>query len=60
MAKTSQPKKLRNLLKIESFTDDIKDEIDRLTEIAHPKRRLEAAQDLVAYLNLHFIDYPET
>lgn len=59
MLNLSEGKKVRNLLKIEELTDDVKDSLDQLHNIANPKRRLEAARDLAEYLQLHFIDYPE-
>ena len=43
---------------IAALIDTIKDEIDRLHEISGPKRKLEAAKDLVDYINLHHIEYP--
>lgn len=48
--------KLVNAAKIEALTDAIKDEIDSLHNFT-PKLRLEAAKDLAAYIQLHFIDY---
>ena len=51
--------KVRNLAKIEELTDEMKDSIDQLHNIANPKRRLEAARELTEYIQLHFIDYPE-
>ncbi len=44
---------------IDALIDTIKDEIDRLHEISGPKRKLEAAKDLVDYITLHHIEYPE-
>lgn len=41
---------------IHDLTETIKDEIDRLHEIAKGKRR-EAAQDLVDYITLHHLEY---
>jgi len=41
MTKTSEGKKVRNLLKIEELTDEMKDAIDQLHDIANPKRRLD-------------------
>jgi hypothetical protein len=57
-SKASKFSKLVKPMKIEALTDAIKDEIDSLHDIA-PKLRVEAAKDLAAYIQLHFIDYPE-
>jgi cell fate (sporulation/competence/biofilm development) regulator YmcA (YheA/YmcA/DUF963 family) len=59
MLNLSKTKKVRHVAKIDTLIDEIKDEIDRLHEIANPKRKLEAARDLVEYITLHHIDYPE-
>jgi hypothetical protein len=50
--------KVRNLRKIEELTDEVKDSIDQLNDIATTKRRLEAARELTEYIQLHFLDYP--
>lgn len=47
------------LSRVEKLADEIKDEIDRLHEIKSPKKRLEAARDLIEYIQLHHIDYRE-
>jgi hypothetical protein len=48
--------KMRLISKIDTLLDEIKDEIDRLHEIASPKRRRDAARDLVEYIELHHLD----
>jgi len=48
--------KIRSVKKIDALLDDIKDEVDGLANIANPRRRVEAARDLVEYINLHHID----
>lgn len=59
MMQTSSSKKVRHVAKIDILIDEIKDEIDRLHDIGNPKRKLEAARDLVEYITLHHIDYQE-
>jgi cell fate (sporulation/competence/biofilm development) regulator YmcA (YheA/YmcA/DUF963 family) len=56
MAKSS---KIQTAATAANLLDEIKDEIDRLHEIRSPKRKLEAARDLVDYITLHHIDYQE-
>ncbi len=41
MLNLSEGEKVRNLTKIEKLTDEIKDSIDQLNNIANPKRRLD-------------------
>lgn len=41
-------------IRLEQFLDSIKDEIDTLSQIANEKQRLEAANDLIEYIKLHF------
>lgn len=42
--------------KTENFVDKIKDAIDRLQGIKKPKLRLEAARDLIEYIELHYVE----
>lgn len=56
MTKTSGTVKVRHVAKIDTLIDRIKDEIDRLHEIASPARKLEAARDLMEYINLHHLE----
>lgn len=58
MAIYSNTKKVRHVARIDTLINEIKDEIDRLHDIANPKRRLEAARDLIEYIQLHQVDYP--
>lgn len=59
MMETSSSKKVRHVAKIDTLIDEIKDAIDRLHEIANPKRKLDAAKDLIEYIDLHHVQYPE-
>ena len=59
MMKLSQEKKVRHVAKIDTLIDEIKDEIDRLHEIANPKRKIEAARNIMEYIQLHHVDYQE-
>jgi len=56
MTKSSQSKKAQSVAKIDTLTDEIKDEIDRLHEINDVKMRRSVAIELVEYLQLHHID----
>jgi|HubBroStandDraft_2_1064218.scaffolds.fasta_scaffold297238_1 hypothetical protein len=56
MAKTS---KIQTRVTADKLVDEIKDEIDRLHEIRSPKRKIEAARDLIEYIQLHHVDYQE-
>jgi hypothetical protein len=47
---------IRLTSKIDALLDEIKDEIDRLHEIASVKRTRDAARDLVEYIQLHHLD----
>lgn len=58
MMETSSSKKVRHVAKIDTLIDEIKDAIDRLHEIANPKRKLDAAKDLIEYIQLHQVEYP--
>lgn len=49
-------KKERRIARIDTLIDEIKDEIDRLHEIASAKRRRDAARELVEYIQLHHLD----
>lgn len=59
MLKISPDKKVRHVAKIDILIDEIKDEIDRLHDIANPKRKIEAARDLIEYIELHHVHYQE-
>jgi len=57
MAKTS---KIQTRVTVEKLVDPVKDEIDDvLHAIRSPKRKLEAARDLIDYIQLHYVEYPE-
>jgi hypothetical protein len=54
MPKTLQ---IKTRVTVETLVDPVKDEIDHLLHsIRSPKRRLEAARDLIDYLQLHYVD----
>ncbi len=40
---------------IEALLDDIKDEIDTLHDIRSKKKRIEAARELIDYIELHHL-----
>jgi hypothetical protein len=50
-------KKFRGASQADKILDQIKDEIDCLHEIKNRKRRLDAARDLIEYIQLHHVDY---
>lgn len=52
--------KIQTRVTVEKLVDPVKDEIDHtLHAIRSPKRRLEAARDLIDYLQLHYVDYQD-
>ena len=51
--------KARTERQIEKLADDIKDEIDSLNDIVDPRRRVEAARELIAYIEYTIIDLAE-
>lgn len=54
--KLPKTRTIRSESAIDALLDEIKDEIDRLHEIAKGKRK-EAAQDLIDYLTCHHVEY---
>lgn len=45
---------------VEKLVDPVKDEIDGvLNTIRSPKRKVEAARDLIDYIQLHYVEYAE-
>lgn len=55
MARKQQTPKTR--VTVEKLVDPAKDEIDdTLHAIKSPKRRIEAARDLIDYLQLHYVE----
>ena len=48
---------IRNKNQADKVVDEIKDEIDRLHDFVSPKRRRDAALELMDYLRRHHVDY---
>lgn len=42
--------------RLERLLDLVKDEIDGLNDIKHPRQHVEAARELIEYLELHHVD----
>jgi cell fate (sporulation/competence/biofilm development) regulator YmcA (YheA/YmcA/DUF963 family) len=45
--------------KTEKLVDEIKDEVDSLGDIKSAKQRVEAAQELIRYIECCFVHYQE-
>lgn len=46
-------------LNVEQLINAAKDALDELHDISNPERRHEIAMDLMAYINLQFVDFPD-